>query len=817
MCCSRCYRLGAIRRAADGSSMTTSSTSTPGSSAELIRPGQLIPSRVRRDATRPRWLGQRLFTSAASPAVALFLLPLAVYHRALTPGWVIGDLDLLFYMVPYRAYLVQAWGAGDWLPLWNSHIFLGAPFLANIQGSPLYPQNFLLALMPVPLGIDWLVAVHVGIAGAGMYLYCLKALRLRRAGSMVAGLVLMFGALMFSHVGHFNLMNTLAWTPWAMLATDRAAVSPTPARLAALSVVIALVILAGHTQLAYYTLLLVMGVGAARLWTIAVRRRLPLQALKTVVLLAGSIGLGVALTAVQLIATLELAGLSIRAGGLTHDAASSYSLPIQGFVGDLLPDYAAEHQSEFATSVGAAVLPLMALALVMRWRRPRVFIWALLGLLGLVVAFGPRAKLYDFLYVLLPGFNSFRVPARALVFATIAAAVLSGYGVLTAQQLAQAWRRPRLRPAVVSASATATVVAAIPIATAWLVLLAGNPQHGPLKVFPPLQVQNLATMAGFAVAATAVLGAGLMWHRAVLGLLPVVVFVDLVLLAGHTYPMNPVPDQVLAAPAMTASLFPHSLDERHLSLVPIDAGFQPASAVPAGLSPIDQAKYEWLLRQEEAQAPNLSLMEGTLDADGYDGGVLPLRSYITFRAPLLPPGGANPPDFMTRLVTSRVQDPGWLDLTGVTTVVTVAGNDPNQSGSNRLVPVAHVGNLVAWRVSGPLPARAHLENGRAAHILSDTGERVVVRLPDGASGRLILADTYYPGWIASVDGRTVSIQRYAGYLRAVDLPPNATEVVFEYRPSWLLPGMLVSGTALLVTLVLLVLTPVRELRARLRR
>jgi hypothetical protein len=776
-------------------------------------------SQARFEQLPARWLllARRLIASGASPAVALLLLPFAVYHRALTPGWTIADQDLLFHVVPYHTFLVQAWRAGDWLPLWNSHIFLGAPFLANIQGAVLYPQNLLLALVPVPTAIDWLVALHVGIAGCGMYLYCLKALRLRRTGSFVAALVFMFGALMFSHVGHFNLLETLAWAPWAMLVADRAALSPTPARLAALSTVIALVILAGHAQGTYYAFLLAFIVAGARLWNIGIQRRLWRRSVRTLLLLSVGVGLGVALAAVQLTATLELASQSIRGGGLSHAAASAFSLPSRGFVGDILPDYTGEHRNEFATSVGAAALPLIALAVVVRGGRRRIFLWVVLGLVALVVAFGPKAKLYDALFVLLPGFNLFRVPARALVFTTIAAAVLSGYGVRTGQQLAHAWHHPQLRPRIARTIVATAVVAGLPAVVALLVFVAGSPQRGIFQIFPPLQLRNLALMAGFELVATVIVVAGLVGHRAAFGLLPAVVFFDLVVLAGHTYPMNPLPQQVTEAPNVTTTLVPHSLDERHLVLVPIATNFRPASAVPAGLSLIDQARYESFLRQEEAQAPNLSLIEGTHDADGYDGGVLPLRSYVAFRAGLLPPDSPNEADFMARLLTQRVQNVDWLETAGVTTVVTVAGNNPNPPGSSRLVPVGRSGDLVAWRVIDPAPVRARLENGLAAHVTSDTGERVVVQLPEGASGRLILADAYYPGWTASVDGQALPIERYAGYLRAVSLPTGAKAVVFEYRPRWLLPATLINSAALLTTLTLILLSPLRALRQRVRR
>src|SRR5205807_10109294 len=135
------------------------------------------------------------------------------------------------------------------------------------------------------------------------YLYALKGPSLRRAGSTVAGLLYMLGALMVSQAGHLNQVNTLAWAPWLMLAADRAAARPRPGRLAVGAVLVALVILAGHTQQAYYTFLLATIAAGIRLWGIAVRRHQLRRAAKTVLLLAGGVGLGVGLTALQLAAT----------------------------------------------------------------------------------------------------------------------------------------------------------------------------------------------------------------------------------------------------------------------------------------------------------------------------------------------------------------------------------------------------------------------------------------------------------------------------------------------------------------------------------
>src|SRR5262249_54426479 len=158
----------------------------------------------------------------------------------------------------------------------------------------------------------------------------LHGLRLRRTGGAVAALVYMLGAFMVSHAGQLNQLNAMAWTPWLMLAADRAAVAPRPARLAALAAVVALVIAAGHTQYAYFSLLLAAIAAAVRLWGVAVRRRQWVRSARTALLLCGGVALGAALVALQLAATLELVGHSVRSGGLSLAEAGKYSLPFSG-------------------------------------------------------------------------------------------------------------------------------------------------------------------------------------------------------------------------------------------------------------------------------------------------------------------------------------------------------------------------------------------------------------------------------------------------------------------------------------------------------
>jgi hypothetical protein len=62
-----------------------------------------------------------------------------------------------------------------------------------------------------------------------------------------------------------------------------------------------------------------------------------------------------------------------------------------------------------------------------------------------------------------------------------------------------------------------------------------------------------------------------------------------------------------------------------------------------------------------------------------------------------------------------------------------------------------------------------------------TPHRVVIEATLDAPGLLILSDTFYPGWAATVDGRAAKIYRANFLFRAVHLDPGAHRVEFRYH------------------------------------
>src|SRR4029078_2735265 len=77
---------------------------------------------------------------------------------------------LLVLVIPMRAFARDALRRGE-LPLWNPHLFFGAPFLANYQSAVLYPPSALIYLLPFPFSLSLFLAFHVVIAGVGMTIY----------------------------------------------------------------------------------------------------------------------------------------------------------------------------------------------------------------------------------------------------------------------------------------------------------------------------------------------------------------------------------------------------------------------------------------------------------------------------------------------------------------------------------------------------------------------------------------------------------------------------------------------------------------------
>ncbi len=113
-------------------------------------------------------------------AAVLFLATLGFFWRILfTPdAWKpAGGGDLVSFLFPVYRFAAANLTSGN-LPLWNPHLYSGAPFLADMQTGLFYPLNQLLFLLLPDFpyeALEGMAVLHVFLAGLFMYL-CLRYL-----------------------------------------------------------------------------------------------------------------------------------------------------------------------------------------------------------------------------------------------------------------------------------------------------------------------------------------------------------------------------------------------------------------------------------------------------------------------------------------------------------------------------------------------------------------------------------------------------------------------------------------------------------------
>ena len=600
----------------------------------------------------------------------------AFFWKILVLGRAIGGLDVLEYFFPYRAYAQQAIDAGR-LPLWNPDHFGGAPFLANIQNAVFYPLTALFYVLSFPTAYTWSVALHVFLGGMFTYLFARQSLRAGRPAALIGALAFAFGGFVGGQMGHLNQLSAAVWLPALLLCWDKA-IQGRLLYVVLGALAVGIQFLAGHSQESYLmlvALLLYAAYGAL----ISLRRggwgTVPGHALAMAVVLA----LGVGLAAVQLVPTTELTLWSIRADGLTYDAATTFSLPGTMLLNALLPPFG--NRAMLLEPGGTELLGyisvtglVLALAALAYSRRRQTYFFAALAALALFLALGKQNPLYPALFKLVPGFNLLRVPARWLFLYDFGAAMLA---VLGAEALLEEVSKRSWRPLAV----LAVVVAAFGAAFARL------------ENLPPLSTR--LAWAGFGMVGLAMaFGAVYLsargsrrivqrWRMGVAAAMVALAGGELWLAGQSLDYSHPTAASLFSQPVGTLDFLRQQPPGYRVLSVAQDTfvpAIEPSARQQLGpaLGEQDILSYLSYYKLREILEPNTPMAAGVATIDGYDGGLLPLSRYVRFKDLLTERPSA--PDDRIRFVIKWLPNRGLLDLSGVRYVITDALADKSVDG-----------------------------------------------------------------------------------------------------------------------------------------
>jgi len=688
----------------------------------------------------------------------------------LTPPSLFGGLDWLQLHLPARQFMASALRDGR-LPLWNPHVALGRPFLADIETAVFYPPNLAFVVLEPSLAHALVVATHAALAVWGM-LRLGRHLRLDAWVSWLLGCVFVASEALVSRVqsGQTHYGHAITYLPLLLYLAARVGDRVTGPRVLALAGALALQLLSGHPQIAWLSWL---GLGVFLIG----RTHGGLSGLRETARGVAGFALAVAaalcLAAPTLLPFLELVGQGNRAAHTLESAGAQGMSPFY-WSSLAVPDGGARaFYWEFNLYTGLAVLVggIAGLAALRNEREARGLV--AMAVVGVALGCGGQTPLFALFYHLVPGASVFRLPARAALLVVLA--LIVGLGLLLS-------RRPRGRGAAAGLALGALVAVALvgahrAFAPATVTAVAGWPRLAWLVV-------TLGALAFFVRARSA-------RGRAVASsVLAAVIAADV----GTAIPAVKVAWQFEVRQQGEQPIYDAL---RHWGLFG-DRGVPPRVLIPPELARENSGSVYGWSSAAGYQAVSLARVWRYLH-DSLD--VAP-PAETTFPSPLIHAHGPFPWDSMNlvagvdpktnRLVARRDPDPRSYVATAVRKV-------ESASKAIHLMKTGHDFHRVALvekkgaRTLSAAPASATSRS----EITSFAAERITVRTTSPEPGLLVVAEPWFPGWEARVDGTPAGCEPANAWMRGVPVPAGSHEVVLTYRSRWLAPGAAASALTLL--------------------
>jgi hypothetical protein len=774
--------------------------------------------------------------------------------------------DLVFLFLPHHWSIGERISRFDHWPAWDARGFGGRPMAGNPQAGMAYPPVWIAWWLRVPSILGWLTVAHLLWGGLGTYVL-VRSLGTGRWAATIAAGIYQASPYLLAHTfeGHYPHVWAACWYPWAFWAFRRHRQGRTRGLL--LVPILSLTYLTGHPQ---EWLLLVMALSAWALgeglyaWRSSGTRRSVGRVAAWVGLLAISVGMAGVDVASQCFArpwvrrSHEPGSDDIprryHLGGL--NAFQLLSPAALGWPADYFGD---DNYWESLLAMGLVPLALAAVAVLRHPDRRLVRGWGLLVVLAVAFAFGRSLGFYSLCYATVPGVGLIRAPARSLFLANLAGAVLAGLGVQTLQiRMASigAWRRLAWRFGA---------VAAVSIGLLLAIRIGDKParrdaesasggrasaKSGPLRPPSSGRVARAASRVlgdprvWSAIGGTAIVvivgyqPIGIRRRRAIVGLIGLVALGELGWYGFALLRVTPAerfvgPDPVSAALTRLGAEDARSQPGSSISQpsVRIKARDSFYGDLPASVHGIEKTNindafqldraatlYETLYPVASRVRPMTERLMSAAEKDAWRrirqavfnrmgvGFLVSDRVEVDPRWPVAAEGTwdgsrfviqrnapAMPRAYVVPRATVLPDHPGVV-------LSSLAELDPRDSVVMTSDPLVRL---------APGPRQPFT----AAEWTSVDPDRPALLVTTRAPGLLVIADSWMPGWTATVDGRPAPILRGNYAQRVIPLPDAGRHVIaMEYHP----PGLLLGCAMSIVSAIALALIALRRVFQRCR-
>ena len=690
-------------------------------------------------------------------------------------------------------------------PLWNPYLDCGIPNLGSISGALLFPINLLLMPLDPFYASGPAAFLKLFLAGLFTMLY-LRRLGVSHAAAFFSGLVFSLCGFMIVWLGHPQV-NCAMWLPLLLYFIERS-FQLTPGRTTNLfsglnlriwtgfAVTYAFVLLGGHPPTVVHVTILA---GIYFLFRLMEHRRE--QPFRRLELFLGSLAVGFFLAAPQMLPYLEYYSQSSAGVASTALQRWSSSLTPSSLVFFLLPHLAgspAEGFEGLAKLLGlgdlanfnertgyVGILPLMFAIWAVAFRRCKfTLFFSFVTVASLLVIFGvpPLPAIVRLLPMLCDISQT-----RLLLFVGFGMAVLAGLGWDTFGRMTE-----RRRVFLVAAGFWAVIGVLI----LWLWSIIAPRVHELDQSHRTFLLQQFLVLTGGLAAASIVV----LWPARNGRWIPPAVClgwtaVDLLWFGTGYNPAIPHDRYYPVAPPIAWLEKDHSI----FRILGGGTTLIPNTAAVFGLSDARGCDFMSVRRYEElitGQSGDIFFYKSA----PYLPGVLPL---LDVKYLLMPGPMALDPAQFSLLYSNGVaiyrnqacEDRALLvfnyQVRDAALVLAEVRSDKFDPQSVLLLEEK--------------PESVTEPEGQMTTPTTNTAVRITLYEPDEVQieassprpGFLLLLDTYFPGWIASVNGRPARIYCADYNFRAVTLPAGRSTIRFSYQPNSLRMGMALSFISLI--------------------
>ena len=774
--------------------------------------------------------------------LALWIAPIILFSPGIFGGKVFYWGTILLQFIPWRHVALELIKGGE-IPLWNPFSGMGAPLLANYQSALLYPPTWMLMALEAIGGLPWsaigqgvCLGLHLGFCAVGTR-RMLREWGIGELGQIVGGLAFGLSGYLVSRASFQSIIFSVSWLPWILLFSQRVVLTSGNLKRQSFSwlvICIAMNLLAGHAQSSWYILwtttafltwqsLFLKPSGWWEVW---------IRLVKNLLLWGGAVGWATLIAAAQLIPTLEYLMNSQRSTGIDRELGLTYSFWPWRFLTMLMPNFFGNpahgnywgygNYWEDAVYSGSMALLLAVFAFGKIWHpsenrlpkidalahlRMNVLFWAGIGILAMLLALGKNVSFYSWLFETVPGFDLFQAPTRISLIAQFSLAILAAVGIdlwetpqgkilywtrlgtagffsmLLVSSLASFFLQEDFYPTILKSVQQFGLLGLI-----FGVLLLSKPEEQSKLTDKAKRVPSIRSTGIWKILIIAFFLVDLGWMG--WGLNPVI-SIELF--------QQPFQNEKTGSPALSRRFFLHPDDEYTIK-------FERFFRFDTFLNIDDwvSLRRSWL--------PNINLLDEIAMVNNFDPFV-PARYATWLDAIAQARREGDDPVYRRLLESSGIHFLIEVDGQKALKPIPLEGNERYQFfqcarevrtreealgavlsdpeiGSNQIV-------IETTEVNGDETCLLEVDLPPSIRILSESANRIQIELDTYRQGWLVMKDTYYPGWVAWVNGVKEPIFATNSIFRAVRVNEGTNLIEFRYLPLSFSLGVTLSVLSLL--------------------